>query len=90
LGLLEINKIPSVNIWFTAKVITTPGANLTSVMINLEFQTNYTMRYGYMVLVIGYQPENTLIDLFDYKMTDTELGNLSTPLNKSRSKSWLY
>ncbi len=39
LSLIEFNKVPSVNIWFEAEVITTPGVNLTSIMIKMSFKT---------------------------------------------------
>ena len=56
LALVEFNKEPSANVWFTAEIITSPGVSLTSVGIRLDFKTSYITKYGYMVLVIGYQP----------------------------------
>lgn len=56
LALVEFNKEPLANVWFTAEIITSPGVSLTSVGIRLDFKTSYLTKYGYMVLVIGYQP----------------------------------
>ena len=56
LALVEFNKVSSANVWFTADITSSPGTGLTSVGIHLEFKTSYTTKYGYMVLVIGYQP----------------------------------
>ncbi len=63
LSLVEFNKKSGVDINFQAKITSTAGANLTSVSINLVFTAAYITKYGYMVLAVGYQPENTWIDL---------------------------
>jgi hypothetical protein len=55
LALVEYNKESS-NIWFTAEITSLPGVSFTSVGIRLDFKSSYTTKYGYMVLVIGYQP----------------------------------
>ena len=56
LALVEYNKESLTNIWFTAEITSSPGVSLTSVGIRLNFYSAYTTKYGYMVLVIGYQP----------------------------------
>ena len=56
LALVEFNKVPSVNVWFKAEITSSPGTNVSSVEIRLEFKTAYTTRYSYKVLVIGYHP----------------------------------
>jgi hypothetical protein len=71
LSLVEFNKVPLINICFKAKVISSVGVNLTSVMVSLGFGTNYTMRYGFMVVVIGYQPENTWIDVYNFELPES-------------------
>ena len=58
------------NIWFKAEVISSPGVNLTSVGIRLQFMTDYLINYGYMVVVIGYQVENDWLDLINVKVPD--------------------
>ncbi len=56
LALVEYNKESSADIWFTAEITSSPGVSLTSVKIRLDFKTSYITKYGYMVLIIGYQP----------------------------------
>ncbi len=90
LSLVEFNKAYSKDVWFKAKVISTAGVNLTSVMVSLDFKTNYRMRYGYMVVVIGYQPENTWIDLVNIEPTADVIHDLSIAKNYSRSITYDY
>ena len=71
LSLVEFNNGPSLSIWFKASVISAVGTNLASVSIRLSFTTSYTMMYGYQIIVIGYQVENTWIDLYNIQILDT-------------------
>ncbi len=56
LSLVEFNKVFGASISFNAEITSSPGVNLTRVRISLEFKTAYKTRFGYMVIVIGYQP----------------------------------
>jgi hypothetical protein len=56
LTLVEFNKEPGSSISFNAEIKSSPGVNLTSVVITLQLKTAYATRFGYMVIAIGHQP----------------------------------
>ncbi len=85
LSLLEMD-VNSVNktgeVKFISFVKSPPGIDLSSVVIEISNSALHTIEYTYIVIVVGYQPENTWIDLVSVRLPNDDSLN---PLNRNNT-----
>ena len=76
----HVNKTGEVQ--FTAVTKSTPGTDISKVVIELANSALHTIEYKYIVIVVGYQPENTWMDLVSVNLPN---DNTLNPLNRNNT-----
>lgn len=75
-----VNKTGEVQ--FTAVTKSTPGTDISRVVIEIANSALHTIEYTYIVIVVGYQPENTWMDLVCVNLPN---DNTLNPLNRNNT-----
>jgi hypothetical protein len=77
---MDINYVNTTGeVQFTAVTKSMPGANISRVVIEIMNAAQHTIEYRYIVIVVGYQPENTWVDLVSVNLPN---DNALNPLNR--------
>lgn len=58
--------------------------------ININFTAVYTTKYGYMVIVVGYQTENNWIDLVNIEKLELPTHNLTNAISGNKLLRYVY